>query len=541
MTGTRARDGTGGGFYRWYVLFVLMIALAFSLVDRQILTILAGPIKKDLHLSDAELGLLYGTAFAVFYSLFGIPLGRLADRWVRTKLMALGLLGWSCMTVFSGFAANLWQLSIARMGVGIGEASANPAAYSLISDYFSKSSRATAIAFYTLGVSFGIGASLWFGGSIVDLWQGWFGAGPAPFALKAWQAAFVILGVPGVLIAALIWTLREPERGAMETNEARGFPPSRSSIWLEIVAILPPLTLLNLALLRAPARVWRMHLIVLGATAAAAMAMIVLADRITPAAKLHVLAHIGGLVVTSHALQWSALGIGIYGVFSWTQSLALRDPPTHALIWRSPTMVPLLAAASLEMVMTYGLTAWAPFYAVTRYHLPLSRVGMEMGLIAAGAGILGTFLGGALADIARRRSPRGRLLVSFFGQMAPVPLVPLMLSAPTLETMLAWWMIVGTITTSWYAGTAAATQDLVLPRMRGTAAATHTLCMTMIGLGLGPYLAGLVSDATGSLYVGILAVYAAAPLIAGLMLTAIVTLPRTEAGIVARARAAGET
>jgi fucose permease len=115
-----------------------------------------------------------------------------------------------------------------------------------------------------------------------------------------------------------------------------------------------------------------------------------------------------------------------------------------------------------------------------------------------------------------------------------------MLSAPTLEMMLAWWMIVGTITTSWYAGTAAATQDLVLPRMRGTAAATHTLCMTMIGLGLGPYLAGLVSDATGSLYVGILAVYAATPLIAGLMLAAIVTLPRTEAGIVARARAAGE-
>src|SRR3974390_3145173 len=153
--------------YRWYVLFILMVALAFSLIDRQILTILAGPIKKDLGLSDAELGLLYGTTFAVFYSLFGIPLGRLADSWVRTRLMALGLFGWSCLTVFSGFAANLPQLAAARLGVGIGEASANPAAYSLISDYFPNEKRATAIAIYSLGVSFGMGGSLWFGGAIV--------------------------------------------------------------------------------------------------------------------------------------------------------------------------------------------------------------------------------------------------------------------------------------------------------------------------------------------------------------------------------------
>ena len=107
--------------------------------------------------------------------------------------------------------------------------------------------------------------------------------------------------------------------------------------------------------------------------------------------------------------------------------------------------------------------------------------------------------------------------------------------------MMAWWMIVGTTTTMWFAGTAAATQDLVLPRMRGTAAATHTLCMTMIGLGLGPYLAGLISDATGSLFDGIVGVYCAAPLVAACMITAIVTLPRTESQIVMRAGAAGES
>jgi MFS family permease len=520
------------GAYRWYVLFVLMMALAFSLIDRQILTILAGPIKKDLGLSDAELGLLYGTTFAVFYSLFGIPLGRLADNWVRTRLMALGLFGWSCLTVFSGFAANLPQLALARLGVGIGEASANPAAYSLISDYFPSEKRATAIAIYTLGVSFGMGGSLWFGGAIVDLWHGWFGQ-VGPLGLKAWQAAFVILGTPGILIALLIANLREPPRATRVANPWRGF-------WTEIWSVLPPFTIISLAALRAPSRTWITHGLVIAAIALGASGLIVFTNAITPPAKLHILFHLGGLAVTSHALQWTALGIGVYGIFSWTQSLSLRDAPTHALLWRSPTMVPLLGAAALQMTMTYGLTSWAPFYAVTRYHLPLSTVGFQMGVIAAGTGIVGTYLGGALADWARRYSPRGRLYVSFFGQMAPVPLVPLMLSAHTLEGLLAWWIAVGTLTTMWYAGTASATQDLVLPRMRGTAAATHTLCMTMIGLGLGPYIAGLVSDVTGSLFYGILSVYALAPLIAILMITAIVTMPRTEASLSARAAAAGE-
>jgi hypothetical protein len=131
--------------------------------------------------------------------------------------------------------------------------------------------------------------------------------------------------------------------------------------------------------------------------------------------------------------------------------------------------------------------------------------------------------------------------VSFFGQMAPVPLVPVMLMAPTLETMLAWWLAVGTLMTMWFAGTASATQDLVLPRMRGTAAAAHTLVMTMIGLGCGPYIAGLVSDVTGSLFLGITSVFLVAPLIAVCMITAIVTLPRTEALMHMRAQAAGET
>ncbi|MEI9989219.1 MAG: MFS transporter [Rhizomicrobium sp.] len=528
------------GGYRWYALAVLTAALALSLLDRQILTILAGPIKADLGLSDAEFGLLYGTTFAVFYSLFGIPLGRVADVWLRGRLMALGLIGWSAMTMFSGFAANLTQLVIARMGVGVGEATANSATYSLLSDYFPKEQRATAIALYSCGVSFGLGGSLWFGGSIVDLWHGWFGAGGAPLGLKAWQAAFVIVGLPGFPVAALLWWVREPKRGAadglVQTVAGKPFP----AFLAELLAIVPPLTLANLFVLKAPRRIWITHLLVLAAIAAAAVALIDFTNGIVPAAKRHVLFDIGGLVITGHTVQWTALGVGLYGVFSWAQSLRLRDAPAYALIFRSPAMLGLMGAASFNMILNYGLTSWAPFYAVTTYKLSLARVGFEMGLVAASAGLIGTYLGGVLADWARRRSPRGRLYVSLAAMVGSVPIAPAMLAAPTLEIMMAWWLILGTIVTAWLAGLAAATQELVLPRMRGTAAAALTLAMTMFGLGLGPYTVGLVSDTTGNLYVAMLSVYAAIPLVILCMAVAIRHIAATEANLVALARAAGE-
>src|SRR5580658_5085844 len=136
-----AADGTSlqeasTGRYSWYVLGVLFLVYAINFIDRQILSILAQDIKADLGVSDAQLGFLYGTAFAIFYSLFGIPLGRLADGWHRCRLIALGLTLWSSMTALSGLASSFGLLAAARVGVGIGEASASPAAYSLLGDYF---------------------------------------------------------------------------------------------------------------------------------------------------------------------------------------------------------------------------------------------------------------------------------------------------------------------------------------------------------------------------------------------------------------------
>ena len=135
-----------GGAYAHYVLFVLLIVYVFNFIDRNILSILSQEIQADLGVSDADMGFLYGTVFAVFYAVFGIPLARFADVWVRRSLISIGLLFWSAMTALSGFARSFPVLAAFRVGVGIGEASASPAAYSMLSDYYSPKLRATVLA-----------------------------------------------------------------------------------------------------------------------------------------------------------------------------------------------------------------------------------------------------------------------------------------------------------------------------------------------------------------------------------------------------------
>ena len=159
-----------GGWYAHYVLGVLVIVYVFNFIDRNILSILAEEIKADLAVTDAQMGFLYGTAFAVFYAVFGIPLARFADVWVRRSLISAGLVVWSGMTALSGLARSFPVLAICRIGVGIGEASASPAAYSLLSDYYAPERRATVIAIYSAGVFIGAGVGLFLGGYILDTW-----------------------------------------------------------------------------------------------------------------------------------------------------------------------------------------------------------------------------------------------------------------------------------------------------------------------------------------------------------------------------------
>src|SRR3954471_17300534 len=203
--------------YAWYALFVLVLVYIINFIDRQIISILAQDIKHDLAVDDAQIGFLYGTAFAVFYALFGSPLGRLADSWYRGRLIAVGLGLWSSMTMLSGFATSFGMLATARIGVGIGEASASPAAYSMISDSFPKEKRATALSIYSAGLYIGGALSLPIGGFVLSRWNSaWPGGSGSPFGLVGWQAAFLALGLPRLLLALWVLTLREPQRGASD-------------------------------------------------------------------------------------------------------------------------------------------------------------------------------------------------------------------------------------------------------------------------------------------------------------------------------------
>ena len=229
--------------YANYVLGVLFLVYVLNFVDRQILSILAKDVKQDLGLDDADIGFLFGTAFGVFYSLFGIPLGRLADNSNRVRLITVGLALWSAMTAFSGLARNGLQLTLARIGVGIGEATASPCAYSLISDYFPRDKRATALAIYSSGIFIGGGLSLFIGGAIVDTWNRNFPGGH--WGLVGWQVAFMAVGLPGLVLALLVATLREPLRGA---SDGIITPPASNpyrDFMAELVSIIPPLTLIG--------------------------------------------------------------------------------------------------------------------------------------------------------------------------------------------------------------------------------------------------------------------------------------------------------
>ena len=236
------------GAYAWYALALLSVVYLFNFLDRQILSILAQAIKADLRVSDARLGFLYGTAFAIFYAVFGIPLARLADVWVRKNVIAAGLACWSLMTALSGTAHNFLSLAVCRIGVGIGESSATPAAYSMLSDSFPPQKRATAFALYAAGVYVGQGAGYYLGGWILDSWAGLFPSGQGWLGLRGWQAAFLTVGMPGLLLALAVFRLREPPRGQYDAGEAPALAASPLRTLLEeIAAVMPPFTLWSLA------------------------------------------------------------------------------------------------------------------------------------------------------------------------------------------------------------------------------------------------------------------------------------------------------
>ena len=197
----------------WYTVGVLFIAVIFSFVDRIILSLLVEPIKADLGLSDTDFAWLLGVAFAVFFALFGLPLGRWADRYSRRLIIIIGISLWSVMTVACGLAGNFWELFLARVGVAGGEAALAPAAFSLISDLFPREKLGRAIGVYQAGAFIGAGAALLVGGIVIGvIIKSGVHIVPLVGEVQPWQVVFFVVGLPGLLVALLMTTVPEPVR-----------------------------------------------------------------------------------------------------------------------------------------------------------------------------------------------------------------------------------------------------------------------------------------------------------------------------------------
>lgn len=195
--------------YSFRVLLLLLCVYVLSFVDRQIIGVLATQIRDDLSLSNTQIGLLYGTAFSFIYALAGIPMGRLADSWSRRKVIAIAVAVWSLATVLSGFAASFAILVILRLLLGVSQAMLSPAAYAILAETFPAEKRGTVFSIYASGIFIGIGASFLVGGSVANSYD--------------WQTAMIVVGLPGLFFAPLVWLLirdRRPSAGSSKASAA---------------------------------------------------------------------------------------------------------------------------------------------------------------------------------------------------------------------------------------------------------------------------------------------------------------------------------
>jgi MFS family permease len=430
----------------------------------------------------------------------------------RTHLMAVGIALWSLMTMVSGVATNFLQLSAARVGVGLGEATANPCSHSLITDYFSRRRRATAMSIYLAGATVGMGGSLIIGGQILKHWAGVCAALEA-CGVANWQAAFLLVGAPGLIIALLVARLKEP----------KGAPRPRQSlarlILREFSATIPPFTLL--ALWRESG--WR------GVTTNLAIAAAVVAAMASLVS------------VTGDASQWIAVGVGTYAVLSWAQILRMRDRPMFELTLGCRTFVFCQVGMGLVGIVGINLHFWAAPHAIRDLGIPAAEVGAIMGALAVGGSLVGAIGGGMQADRWRRHDVRAPAFIALISLVVQVASGLVIYLTPERHVLYLAYLVQSIAAAIWAGGAAAMVQDLVLPRMRGTGSASFSLIITIFMLALGPYSSGKVSVITHSLSIGALSFIVLAPVSLLFLVLAARRLSReTESGRLARARTYGE-
>ncbi|MCB1688091.1 MAG: MFS transporter [Halioglobus sp.] len=367
----------------YYTLVVLTIVYSFNFIDRQLLAILQESIKADLTLSDSQLGLLTGFAFAVFYVTAGIPIARWADRGNRRNIVALSLFIWSFMTAISGFVQNYVQLLLARVGVGIGEAGGSPPSHAIISDIFGPNERASAIGFYSMGVSIGILFGFLAGGWLNEF----FG----------WRVAFMVVGIPGIVLAIIVWlSVPEPGRGLSEQRQD--------------------------------------------------------SDTEVP----------------------------------------LRD--VLALLWSRRAFRHMALGAGLNAFAGYSTSNWMASFMIRSHEMTTGELGTWLALTIGLGGAVGVFCGGLLADRLARRDQRWYMWLPALTGFICVPFMVAIYLVPNAYTSLLLGIVPGVLFNIYLGNTIATTHGLVGLRMRALSSAILFLIINIIGLGLGPWTTGLLSD-----------------------------------------------
>ncbi|MDB5968736.1 MAG: hypothetical protein JWQ90_1186 [Hydrocarboniphaga sp.] len=495
VTALQAKTSLAGmaGSRAYYALGLLSAANLFNYIDRNLLSILAEAIKKDLQISDAQLGFLLGTSFATLFAVVGIPAGRIADRVSRKSMMAAGLALWSTMTALSGFAVTFTSLALARVMVGVGEASANPCSHSLLSDIFPRRRRASALSIYLAGSYAGQALSLAIGGLILARWSDICSVSPELLCgVRPWQAAFFIVGLPGLALAVLITRLQEPERATAPNHDLPKL------IGTEFAASVPPFTFFSL--LR------------VGGIAAARANLLLLAAVVVSAWLL--------VWATDSAAQWICVAIGSYSIGSWIQGLKWRDPALYRVTFGSRLFLLLVGGMATLGCMNATVNVWSAPYAIRVLGLSPKVAGLAIGVSMAAVSIIGTVLGGFITDRWKQRDPRAPIWVALLCMAGALPGAGMMYLTHEPTFFFVGLVLQGLFSTGWGGAAAALIQDLIEPRMRGTAAAAFSLVLTLVILAIGPYWAGKVSTVTHSLGFGVASIHLLAPFTVILLLMA---------------------
>jgi MFS family permease len=501
--------------FAYYALVLLTLANFVNILDRLIPSILIQNIKADLHLNDAQLGFLLGTALAVFFAIVGTAIGRTSDLVSRKWTMVVGLTIWSAMTALGGAANNFATLSAARVGVGAGEAVGIPCSHSLLSDYFPARNRATVIAIYLSGTFLGGAAALIFGGWFLQHWPQL--CTTLPFrnacALPSWKATLIAVGLPGLPLAVLIAGLREPH------SPHRQHAPLGRVLLKEFAASIPPFTALTL-FRTGGARAFAHNLVLIACLTLGAYLLIRL---------------------TGDVAQWASIALGAYAIVAWGQIQKYRDPALYQLTFGCPTFVLAMLSSGVVACISASVQAWTAPYAMRTVSLAPSQIGLSIGLTVAVGSAIGVISGGRLGDKWKRVDRRAPVWIALICVLMGLPGELFTVYARSYQHYLLGLGVYSLFMAGWSGAYAALIQDLVLPRMRGTAAAVFTLTTIVIASGAGPYWAGKVSTLTGSLLDGLLSVQLLLPVcVVILLLTARRLKSETPTLRRARAESAGE-